>query len=93
MARIIRKKTWPKFYEKIRRGKKGSELRLNDFKISKGDVIIFEEWSPDIKEYTGRTLTRTVINVNHVNPFSFWTSEEMKRKGLLLIETKKMSRT
>ena len=93
MARIIRKKTWPKFFELMRTGEKGSDLRLRDFPINKGDIIVFEEWNPDTKSYTGRSFSRTVINVNHVHPFAFWSSDELERKGLWLIETKKMSRT
>lgn len=92
MGRYIKKKTWPKFFELMRTGKKNAELRLNDFDVSPGDVILFREWNPDIGEYTGRTVTRTVINVNHVNPFSFWPSGAISKRGLLLIECKKMSR-
>ena len=93
MVRIIKKKTWPKFFELMRTGRKSSEMRLRDFKINLGDIIVFEEYDPDIKDYTGRSFSRTVIAVNHVHPFAFWSSEEIEKKGLWLIETKKMQRS
>ncbi|HPO75467.1 MAG TPA: DUF3850 domain-containing protein [Candidatus Pacearchaeota archaeon] len=51
---IIKKKILPKYFDLVKSGKKKFELRLADFKIKEGDVLILEEWDPKKKEYTGR---------------------------------------
>ena len=32
-------------------GKKKFELRLGDFEVEEGDVLVLEEWDPKTKEY------------------------------------------
>jgi len=39
----IHKKILPEYFEAIYSGKKNYELRLNDFEINEGDVLILEE--------------------------------------------------
>ena len=53
---VIKKKIWPEFFELVESGKKKFELRLNDFDIEEGDVLVLEEWDPKTKEYTGRKI-------------------------------------
>ncbi|PIV38441.1 MAG: hypothetical protein COS30_02090 [Candidatus Portnoybacteria bacterium CG02_land_8_20_14_3_00_45_8] len=55
---IIKKKIWPEYFEAVVSGKKKYELRLNDFEINEGDTLMFEEWSPETKEYTGRKIKK-----------------------------------
>ena len=40
---IIRKKTWPHYFELIKSGKKKFDLRVADFKVKKGDTLVLEE--------------------------------------------------
>ena len=60
---IIKKKTWPIYFEAILSGKKNYDLRLNDFDIKEGDVLVLEEWDPESKEYTGRKIEKKVTYV------------------------------
>ena len=48
---IIHKKVWPEFFEKIISGKKKFELRLADFEINEGDILVLEEWDKDKKDF------------------------------------------
>lgn len=83
---IIRKKILPEYFDAIVSGKKKYELRLNDFEINEGDIILLEEKDPITKELTGRTIEKTV---SYVGKFKvdelFWPEEEIKEKGLQII--------
>lgn len=83
---IIRKKTWPGYFDDIASGKKKYELRLNDFEVNEGDTLILEEWNPKTREYTGRKVERKASYVGRfkVNEL-FWTEEEVLEKGLQVI--------
>ena len=59
----IRKKTWPKFFEKIMSGEKTFEFRLADTDYKVGDVLVLREWDPEKNEYTGREIKKTITYV------------------------------
>ena len=50
----IKKKIWPEYFELVKEGTKRFELRVADFDVKEGDVLILEEWDPKEKKYTGR---------------------------------------
>lgn len=85
---IIKKKIWPKYFEAVVSGRKKFELRLNDFEVNEGDILLLEEWDPEAKEYTGRTVEK---KVTYVGRFSldklklFWPEEQIKEKGIQII--------
>ncbi len=83
---IIKKKTWPEYFDLIASGKKKFDVRLNDFDLQEGDVLVFEEWDPKIKKYTARKVEK---KVTYVLPCKmdqlFWPEEEIKEKGLKII--------
>ncbi|MFA5163081.1 MAG: DUF3850 domain-containing protein [Patescibacteria group bacterium] len=83
---IINKKIWPEYFEPVASGKKKYELRLNDFKVQEGDVLVLEEWDPATKEYTGR---KTEKKVSYVGEFRiddlFWPEDQIKEKGIQII--------
>ena len=81
----IEKKLWPKFFGKL--GK--IELRLADFKLKKGDLIIFKEWNPKTKKYTGRSFRRKVKSVKKDFPTNYWSKKEIEKYGVYVIELKK----
>ena len=87
--KFISKKTWPYFFQLMVDGKKNTDLRLADFDVEPGDVIIFQEWDPVEECYTGRELSRLVEYVNRVNLDEFHTLEEIITFGHYIIETKK----
>lgn len=86
MGKIIHKKTWPSLFDKVLAGKKNCELRLADFKIAEGDVLVLDEWDPKTKKYTGRKIEKKVKNLTHVFPLDFASPEELEEYGQYLIE-------
>jgi len=61
--RKIHKKIWPEYFEAVVSGKKKYELRLNDFEVEEGDILVLEEWDPKAKSYTGRKIEKKVTYV------------------------------
>lgn len=83
---IIKKKIWPEYFEVISLGKKKFELRLNDFEVNEGDMLILEEWNLETKEYTGRKIEKKVTYVGKFKIDNlFWPEEEIKEKGIQII--------
>jgi len=84
----VEKKVWPKYFQAILDGKKNFELRLADFDISEGDILVLREWDPDKKEYTGRELKKKVTYVLKTRDIKFWPDEEVKKYGYQIISFK-----
>jgi ASC-1-like (ASCH) protein len=87
----IEKKVWPEYFKQIMDGKKTFELRLNDFDVSEGDTIILNEWDPETKEYTGRTLEKQVGYVGKWkidDMTKFWSRKDIDDKGIQVISLK-----
>lgn len=82
----IRKKCWPEMFEKISKGRKNTDIRLADFELKEGDVIVFEEYSPLTKEYTGRVIRKTVKNINKIKVADFNSIDEITKHGHYVIE-------
>jgi len=86
MGKIVRKKIWPEYFDAVNSGKKNYELRLNDFDIKEGDILILDEWDPKTKNYTGRKIEK---KVTYVAKFKidelFWSGQEIKNKGIQII--------
>lgn len=78
----IRKKTWPLYFEKVLSGEKNYEFRLADFEVSAGDTLILEEWNPDTREYTGRTITKKVTYVKRFDLNDFGQRRELEKHGI-----------
>jgi hypothetical protein len=83
---IIRKKLWPKWFKIMKDERQNAELRLADFRIKKGDVLILEEWDPKEKEYTGKLLRKKVKRLIKLNLLDFYTARDLKKYGCYLIE-------
>ncbi len=83
---IIRKKIWPKYFELVKKGKKKFELRLADFRIKEGDVLILEEWDPKKKEYTGRKIKKKVKYILKFSLNYFGQKKKIEKKGLYVIQ-------
>ncbi|MBI4457503.1 DUF3850 domain-containing protein [Candidatus Uhrbacteria bacterium] len=82
----ITKKIQPIFFEAILSGKKKYELRLNDFEIAEGDILVLEEWDGEPRKFTGRKIEKIV---SYVGKFKvdelFWPESEVRDKGLQII--------
>ncbi len=86
--RRIEKKVWPEFFDKILSGEKTFELRLADWEISQGDILVLKEWDPTKKAFTGRSLEKTVTYVIKTKDQSFFPKEDVERYGFQVIAFK-----
>jgi ASC-1-like (ASCH) protein len=86
--RIV-KKVLPEYFQDILDGKKKYELRLNDFDINEGDILVLEEYTsadPVTRKPTGRTLEKEVTYLRKFKIQDLWWSEEdIKGKGIQII--------
>ncbi|WP_244491069.1 DUF3850 domain-containing protein [Paramesorhizobium deserti] len=84
----MEKRLWPDGFQRVLDGVKTYELRLGDFDIAEGDVLVLKEWDPTTAAYTGRILERTV---GHVGKWTdadlemYWKPEQIKQHGLQAI--------
>ncbi len=85
---IIKKKTWPEYFEKILSGSKTFELRTTDFDIQEDDTLILQEWNPETKDYTGREIEKKACFIfkSKIDELEkFWPKEEIEEYGLQVI--------
>ncbi len=82
----IKKKIWPEHFEKILKGEKTFDLRLADFNLNKGDILIFKEYNPKTKNYTRRVIRRKVKNLTKFDAAKSYSLEEIKKFGFWEIE-------
>lgn len=83
---MIKKKTWPGLFQRVADGEKNTEVRLADFELKKGELLVLEEYDPLLKRYTGRSITRKVKNLMKVNFTDFHTLKEISTFGHYIIE-------
>jgi len=84
----IHKKTWPDCFKKLLEGTKNADVRLADFELHQGDIIVFEEYLPETKEYTGRKVVKQVKALTKIYPAKYNSLEDIKEYGQWLIELK-----
>ena len=82
----IHKKVWPEYFEEIISGKKKLELRLADFEVNEGDILVLEEWDNDKKEYTARKIEVVVTYILKTKGQTFWPQEEVNKYGFQIIQ-------
>lgn len=87
MPKTIHKKIWPEYFAAVQTGRKNYELRLQDFEIEEGDTLVLDEWDPETKHPTGRSITKKVGYVGKFRPeeLPFWSVEDIRTKGLQII--------
>ncbi len=78
---IIKKKIWPEYFKLVKSGKKKFELRVADFKLKEGDILILEEWDPKKKEYTGRIIRKKVRFILKFKLDDFNQKKEIEKKS------------
>lgn len=88
MGKIIKKKTWPDYFEAVRSGKKCFDARIADFDIKEGDILVFQEWNPKTKKYTGREIPKKVSFVLSTKKQKFWKIEDLDKFGLHIVSLK-----
>ncbi len=85
---IIKKKVWPKYFKLLKSGKKNFELRLANFKVKEGDILILNEWDPKKQKYTGRKIKRKAKYILKFNLNDFSQKREIEKRGLYIISFK-----
>lgn len=72
-------------------GERTFELRLADFDLKSGDVLVMEEYNPKTGEYTGRKVEFLCKKVEHSarDPLQFYNIEDVRKHGFWIIEMKK----
>lgn len=83
--KVIKKKTWPDIFEKVKSGNKKFDLRLADFDIKEGDTLVLEEWDPKTKQYTGRSIKKKAGYILKIDLDQFGQKKEILKKGLYVI--------
>ena len=88
---IIVKKCWPEYFDMFCSGERTFELRLADFNLKTGDILVFEEFDPKTKQYTGRKAKFSCKKVEHSaqNPLQFYDVDDVKKHGFWIIELEK----
>jgi len=79
------KKVWPRYFGKILDGSKKFELRLADWECAPGDTLRLREWNPETKDYTGRSIEKTVTYVLKTKDVNLWPAEDVERYGYQII--------
>jgi hypothetical protein len=83
---VIKKKAWPEYFEQILSGKKKLDLRLADFDVKEGDILLLEEWDNQKKEYTGRKIEVVANYILKTKDISFWSKEDIEKYGFQIIQ-------
>ena len=81
----IEKKIRPEYFEAIKSGKTKCDLRLADFECNEGDVLVLKEWDPNKKDFTGRTVEKTIHSAINARDAKFWSEEDIAKHGLQMI--------
>ena len=82
------KKVLPEYFQKILDGDKKYELRLADWQCAEGDILELQEWDPNTKEYTGRSIEKEITNILKTKDISFWPEEDVLKYGYQIISFK-----
>ncbi len=82
---IIKKKIRADYFEEILSGKKKFELRLNDFNVKEGDILIVQEHD-SAHNLTGREIEKKVTYVHKFKVQDlYWPPDEIADEGLQII--------
>ena len=82
----IKKKIWPEYFELVKSGKKNFEIRLADFDIKEGDILILEEYNPKTKQYTGRNIKKKVSFLRNTKIMEqMHKKEDIDKYGLYIL--------
>lgn len=83
---IIEKKAWPDMFAKVLSGEKKHEIRLDDFSINQGDILVLKEWDPKKKEYTGREVKKKIGFITRTKKLKYWSQEDIIKSGFVVMD-------
>jgi len=81
----IEKKCHPEYFKKILTGEKNFDLRLNDFSVNPGDILVLREWNPETGTYTGRSVRKKITYILNTKDLTFWNKDDIKKHGLIVM--------
>ena len=85
----IARKSWPKFFARIKSGQKRIEVRIADTPLTGSFDMVLEEWDPKTHEYTGRKLDVRAKPLAVCDVLSFYTLRELMTHPLVVLEYSK----
>jgi len=62
-------KIWPEPFAAVTNFTKTYEVRTADRPFAVGDQVLFREWNPDTKDYTGQECEAEIV---HLTPAGEW---------------------
>lgn len=78
-------KTWPIYFDSVKRGEKTFELRTNDRNFLAGDTVILRRFDPTTQEYTGEKIEAYVPYVLYGKDISMGLKEDFCILSLKII--------
>ena len=81
----IEKKTWPEYFQKILDGVKTYDIRLADFNVKVGDILVLKEYNPTTKKYTGRIIEKKIKYVGTTKNQNWWSKEDVDKHGFVIM--------
>lgn len=67
--RIHTLKTWPEYFEAIKKGDKTFEIRKHDRDFQIGDIISLLEYNPETEQFTGEAIPFFITYILNKQPF------------------------
>jgi len=58
-------KIWQEYYSQVISGNKKFEIRNNDRDFQVGDVLILQEYDPDVDSYTGEMVSAKITYITN----------------------------
>lgn len=86
--KTVEKKVWSEYFDAVANGNKNFDLRLADWEIEPGDILILREWDNKKKAYTGRQVSRVItflFKTKEAESWGVWTVEEIQKYGFQII--------
>ena len=78
------KKAYTEPFEKILLGEKKFDIRLNDFEINEGDILVLKEID-EKKNFTGREIRKKVNYILKTKNIDWWDDKDIIKKGFLVM--------
>lgn len=83
---VVRKKIHPKYYELVTSGRKRFEFRVADFDVKEGDILVLQEWNPETKKFTGRSIIKKIGYLIKLNLDDFGQKELLEQNGFYILQ-------
>jgi hypothetical protein len=83
-SNVIALKSWPENFAEIEKGCR-VDLRINDKPYKHGSMLLFQEFNPETKQYTGKTATRQIKRITPWKPAEYYAPEQIRTQGIAVL--------